>query len=699
MEIFTQYSLWLLVPIVILAAGLAFFLYYKDKNLQKINKSILYTLFILRFSVLLILCFLLLMPVIKHSNIYFDKPLIILSQDNSESVGLLNSIDSMQASNYQSNIKHIYNLLSKKYETKFLTFGDRINDSLNFNFDEKETNYSQLFDEINKKYANYNIGALIIASDGIYNKAGNPIYAAKKFTFPIYTIALGDTAKKRDLIIKGIHSNKIAFLGDMFPIEVLFNSFGYKNKTATVSIIHKGKTIDKKSIEITANDFSKQLEFSIAADEKSLQNYTVTVDYKKDEFSHKNNSKQFVIDIVDDKKKILILYNSVHPDIAAIKNALKSNKNVISKSINIDKANKVKLTDYQLVIFHQLPSSNSNIQNIIKTLNTNNIPSFYVLGTQTNINKFNRLNLGLTIDNNKGFTELTLPEINETFQLFEYEKDFANFISECNPLSSFFGTYKLDKQVEILLYQNIKGVSTKKPLLAFRNSLYTNQTKMGILFGEGIWHWRIKDYMLNDNHEQFDAFINKIVQFLALDIKKERFMVFCKNIVNENEEVIIRAELYNQAYGLYNQPDVLFELKNSKGEVFKYSFSKSGKSYLLNIGKLALGDYQYKASTTFEGKKYKKTGKIRIIPVNIEHQNLSANHLLLRKLAKQSGGKLFYPKQSTQLVNHIENNDSIKAISHSVTDLIDLIQFKWLLFVIILFLSIEWFIRKLFGTH
>ncbi len=175
-------------------------------------------------------------------------------------------------------------------------------------------------------------------------------------------------------------------------------------------------------------------------------------------------------------------------------------------------------------------------------------------------------------------------------------------------------------------------------------------------------------------------------------------MIYSKNIANENEELIIRAELYNQSYELYNKPDVFFELKNENDKLYKYSFSKSAQSYSLNIGRLPKGKYTYHAYTTFEGKKYKKTGIIEIIPINIEDQNFCANHLMLNKLSEQSNGKLYYAKQYEELANELKNKESIKAISHSVIDMVGLIEIEWLLLLLIIFLSAEWFIRKFFGA-
>lgn len=621
-----------------------------------------------------------------------------MAHDNSESIGLVSNIGSDSTIEYINRFDSFYNKLSAEYSVNYIGFGEKLTDTLNYAFDNKETDFTQLFEKISTRFINYNVGAVILASDGIYNKGIDPLYKAKLISYPFYTIALGDTVKKRDLIIKNAYSNKIAFLGDYFPVEIHLNAIGFKGEIANVKIFHKGELVVQKAIEIKSTDFSELITFDIKASHKGLQAYNIVIEPKKGEFSIENNSQTIVVDIVDNKKKILILSNSFHPDVGAIKNALKSNNNLMVESSSFDLF-KGSIKEYQLVIFYQLPGKHFNNQKMIQELDKNKIPVFYVIGTQNNITQYNFIKLGNSIEKNNNLTERVFVSVNQNFKLFEPEEKLLELVNDCPPLIAPFGNYKLDKNYEVLFNQKIKGVKTNKPLLMFDNSLTGQNAKKAFLFGEGVWRWRMRDYILNKNHEQFDSFINKIIQFLALDIKKERFMVYHENIINENQDFFIRAELYNQAYDLTNEPEVSFELVDNENKSFKYSFDKSDKSYNLNLGQLPQGLYNYSARTEFEGKQYLKNGQIRIVPVNVEHQDLTANHNLLKQLSLQSNGKMFYPDELDQLLAEIQQSKTIKPVSNSIVDLVDLVELKWIFFLLIGFLTIEWFVRKFYGAY
>ena len=58
------------------------------------------------------------------------------------------------------------------------------------------------------------------------------------------------------------------------------------------------------------------------AGKPGLKHYTVTIEPVENERNTKNNSADFVINVLENKQKILILSDGPHPDIGAIKNTL-----------------------------------------------------------------------------------------------------------------------------------------------------------------------------------------------------------------------------------------------------------------------------------------------------------------------------------------------------------------------------------------
>ncbi len=697
-EILSKYSLWYIIPILLFSALISWFLYRKDEKFSELERIKLYTVITLRFLSIFFISLFLLSVVLRYIRIEIERPIIIVAHDNSESIKLAFDGNKQMEAEYISLFNDFILNISKDFQVKTVSFGEKCVDSLSYSFNEKETDFTQLFRTIEKQFINYNVGALVIASDGIYNQGVSPTYLAKKLHYPVYTVALGDSSRKRDIYIKDVLSNSIAFLGDEFPLEIQLGSFGFKGEDITLRILKNNKILQEEKIKISSTDFFKKLHINLTAERVGLQHYKIEILSKNGEFTKANNSKNIAIDVIDDKKKVLILANSVHPDISAIRQALKANKNLFVEFYTIVKFKK-NIEDYQLVIFHQLPSYRNAAKNLFSKLNKAKIPALFILGSQTNIRDLNILNLGLKIQKNQRITELTEAKFNNQFNLFDTEHIKNSNFNDYPPLISPFGEYILNKKADILFYQQIKGIETEKPLIFVFAEDNLSTGKLGFICGEGIWKWRMNDYLENENHQQFDALIDRIVHYLSLDIKKERFIVRAKRIFNENELIRFRADFYNKSYELNNQAELSLEIINDNNESLNYIFSRTNGAYEMNAGQLPVGKYTYKAQVTEDNKTYIKSGEFIVVPLNIEAVNIRADYQMLYQLATENGGAMFMPNRLNQLISEIKQNGNIKPVSFSTKDLIDLIELKWLFFIMITLLSTEWFLRKFFGGY
>ena len=259
-------------------------------------------MFTFRFLLIFFISFLLLSPFIRHLKIYFEKPIIIIAQDNSESV-----IIAGKSGNIKESVAELFKSLKDEYAIKAFLFGERLREGQETSFNDQETNFDPLYDQIKSKYSNENIGALVIISDGIYNRGNNPAYWAKDLSFPVYTVTLGDTSKKKDVILKNVYSNEITFLGNYFPVELQIDAFGFEKEICNIKVFQNGKEIKSQQVNIVKKDFSTLIQFELLAEQKGLQTYLVKIDSKPGEYSLKNNTREFAIDVLEDKKKVLIL--------------------------------------------------------------------------------------------------------------------------------------------------------------------------------------------------------------------------------------------------------------------------------------------------------------------------------------------------------------------------------------------------------
>ena len=692
MSIVTEQSIWLLFFCLLTGGVYAYVLYFWGKN--EFPPKLKRLLAALRFVAVSLIAFLLLSPLLKTISNTIEKPIIILAQDNSQSV-IINKDSSYYKNEYHHQIADFIKQMGSDYDIKTITFGSEINDRVDGNFDEKQSDMAQLFDELNSRFANRNVGALIFASDGIYNKGSSPIYASEKFKSPVYTIALGDTNVQRDLILTGVNYNKIVFRGNTFPIEVMVNANRLNGQKTQLTLTKGKQTIASKTIAFTSERFSTTIHFPVEATESGLQHYHLNLSPLPGEISKKNNAADIFVEVIDDRQKILILANSPHPDVAAIKQSLESNLNFQVESANINDFNQP-VSKYNLVILHQLPSVTNAAVQLISNLRQANVPVLFILGSQTDIFAFNRLKTGVNILTSKMNTNESLPVLNNEFPLFGIDNDDKKIYDVFPPLISPFGDYKISNATNVLFFQKIGKISTQQPLIAFNQ---TTDEKTGVIAGEGIWRWRIADYQRFGNHDGFDKLVNKIIQYLSVKADKSFFRINGKNHFFENEPIELEAEVYNQSYELINQPDVSLSITDEKNKNYNFAFTKTTNAYYLNAGIFPAGNYKYVAKVKLNDKLLQKSGMFTVVPLNVEAINTVADHNMLYRLAKNHGGEMVYPKQLDKLVKMLKARDDIKNVSYTQKRFTGLNNIFLVLVLIILLLGTEWFLRKYNGSY
>ena len=704
MSILTDYPWYFFIFCILLGAGVSFLAYYRNsiRGEGERFKWPVWFLMVLRFLSVSILAFLLLAPVVKSTFKKVEKPIVVIAADNSQSI-LLNKDSAYNRNQLPGEVAKLKEKLSDKYDVRFYTFGSSINDKGKLDFKDKQTNLSGAYDEIYNRFYNQNIGAIITLTDGIYNEGQNPLYTVQRFNTPIYNVALGDTNSPKDFLIKNVRYNQIVYSGNTFPLQIQLRSKGYKNKDAVVTITNHGNTVFHQNITIDDDRFYKELEAKIDAGGAGLQRYHIEISHLENEVSYINNQYDVFIDVLNSKKKILMIAQDPHPDIAAIKKSIERNKFYEVDALSYQDfqrtigLNAAKLKNYQLVILHQLPGNEQNASQLAAMLKENEISVLYIIGNQSSINVLNSLDIGLQITQGGAKANESGGALNPGFNLFTTSDEVSKSLAVWPPLYCPFGDYKVSDRQNIFLYQQIGRVRSEMPLLMFTKN---SKQKTGILCGEGIWKWFIFDYAANLNFKASDEIIDKTIQYLSVKNDNRLFRLRpTRNLFYDDDKVSFEGEVYNESYEPQKDAVIQMKIKNEAGKTFEYTFQPRGTSYFLDAGFLPAGVYTYSAQVDINKKNYPLNGEFIVKAVDLEFLETQANHQLLNAISKQQGGKMIYPAQLSQLPGMLDAREDIHSVAYMQTDLRELIHFKWLFVIILALMAGEWFLRKYFGTY
>lgn len=686
-----DYSAWWFIVIALCAFSLTYLSYSKKKGFKDLSYTLKSFMIAMRFLSLFLLGILLLGFVFKTSKERIENPIFFVVSDNSKS--MLNYKDSASV---QKNILKLQKRLKKEFGKKLIikeiSVGTDLKTKGPLSFSESNSNLEQAFEYINTEYYNRNIGGIAFISDGNFNVGANPIYNAEKIKFtPIFSFAVGDSIQKRDHFIRNVFHNNIAFYKNKFPVEIDISAYKFKNEEITVSIEHKKKIIGTQKITYRDDnqDFKKVM-FNLPAEQIGFQTYTVHLEEKKNEISLKNNHRNFYVEVLDSRNKVLILSESPNPDIAAIQSVLSKDENIETEYKTFQTWNK-KTEKINLLICHSPKGQfDSDLLNLFKQ---NNIPVLFILGSTSKKSFYKNLGIQFKSNSPEGYDEFQ-GAINPVFSTFEVDESFTESMDYYPPLYGRYGDVNIPTGSSVFMHQRIGSVVKKNPMFFFSTYKGLNY---GAIMGEGIWRWKFNEYQRKNNHETFNDIFSKTIQFLTVRKRGSGLNVIFPRRLNKDEDLIINANFYNNAMEAITTPQISLEITGKEGQKYQSQFAINAKGYQAKIGQLNPGKYTWTAQTIFNGKTYSQKGNFFVEDIDNEKSESVANHSVLKQLSSQSNGRFYDLNKTGDFFNDLAKRGDISTVSYEEKSTLNLIDVWWYLIIASTLLIGEWFIKRLHG--
>lgn len=694
MNLTTVHSLWLAPLCLALGVALAWFLYRRASSKDGFSPNLALLLAIVRAVAIALLAFFLLEPMIRTMVREVRKPVVVIAHDGSASLLAAGDTAALRSS-YRKDLELLAERLGDRYEVRTFTYGREVREGLHFDQQDELTDIGELMRTVHDRLGGNDLGAVVLDGDGIYNRGRDPRLDATRLGVPIHTIALGDTTVRPDLVLRSVEHNRINYLGNEFPVLARIEARHLAGQRSRVAVMYNGREVAAQDLAISGDPFFKEVPFTLEAEKAGIQRYTVVVTATDGEATDVNNSQDIYIDVLDARQKVLLLGAAPHPDLGAIRNALAGLEGYETTVAYADDFAEP-AASFDLVVLHGLPTLQKPVAAALQAAAAKNIPLMVILAPSVDFKAFNELGGGVQVSGTRAAFTDALPVVDRTFSAFTLEAELVRAIERFPPLQVPFGQYDLGRSASTLLTQRIGAVRTEYPLIALVGQ---GERRMATITGEGIWRWRIADQQQNGSHEQVDRLIHKLVQFLALKVDKKRFRVEHASAFNESDAVLFAAELYNPSYELVNTPEVEIVLQDEAGTEYPYAFSRTGNAYRLDAGRLPAGRYTWRARTELDGERFTASGEVLVRPVVAELLSTSADHGLLADLSARTEGLAVTQGGLQEVERAIRDRQDIAARSYSHASFSDLIDLRWIFFILLALLSLEWVLRRRNGAY
>lgn len=661
-----------------IAVALAVFMYgFRSKQ----SPALRWTFGILRFVSVFCVLLLLINPKLVSETYRIEKPQLPILIDNSASIAALGQVD-----NAKTFLEQLQNNpeINEKFDISLFTFGSSVQPLDSLTFSEKNTNISEALKTVDEIFK-HTLAPTILLTDGNQTLGSDYEFSSRNFTNPIFPVILGDSAKRIDLKIEQLNTNRYAFLKNEFPVEVILSYSGTASANSELVIRQNGEAIAKRAVVFSERESSQIVNFTLPAAQAGLQKYSAELRPLENEKNTINNKKIFAVEVIDQATNVLIVSDLVHPDLGAMKKAITSNERRTVRFAKPQEASGL-LNDYQLVILYQ---PTRNFASLIKEMSAIEKNALIISGLQTDWRFLNgaQKNFQKEISPQREEVQASL---NTNYGSFAVEDiGFDDF----PPLYTHFGQLEIKIPHQSMLDQTVQGLATGNAMLA---TMEISGRREALWDGEGFWRWRARNYINSGSFQGFDDFMGNIVQYLASNKRRNRLEVEAENFYYGNSPIKISAQYFDKNYVFDDRASLEVEVKNTEtGNSTVFPMLLRNNFYQVDLSNLPAGDYLYEVSTT--DKTVSASGNFTILEFDVESQFLNADIAKLGRVAQQTGGQEYFISQGKDVIQDLLRNENFQNIQKSQQKVLPLIDWKYLLALIVLALAAEWFIRKYNG--
>jgi hypothetical protein len=696
------------------AAGLAAWTY--RRTIPELAPRMKWFLGGTRFAALALILFLLFEPVWQRFDRRESSPVMAVLLDDSQSAGRESASEG--SINVAEMTRLVANGLPRNIEgaaVEFFRFSRSIEpverstatgDALAFDGD--RTNLSGSLSALQRRYQDRRLAGVILVSDGIYNTGSNPLYIAEQFGAPIYTIVVGDTTEQRDVSIRRVTANEIAYSGRQTPVQVGIRSVGFAGERVTVSLSRSGNIVASEQVILAEGSAEFPVDLFFEPETPGIERLRVAVSRLDGEVTHENNQTNLVMRVLESRRQLLLVAGAPGPDVATLRQILTDDPDIeLTTRIQRDGRSFYEgdmpsdLSVFDAILLADYPGAGSDpgaLRHLAEAARAGR-PLIYVAGLHTDLNLLSA-HLGAYLPaaprRDRGGTAEAQPRLTDGAALPGAAPP-SEALRRLPPLTVLEGVWQETPGARVVARQQIRGVDIPDPIIALRTQ---GGYRSAAVLGAGTWRWKNLPADLQAHEQVWPTLLSDLVQWVATREDERRVRVRpIDDLFSGDDPVAFTGQVYDERFEPVDDASVTVTVEAPDGRQFPHLMQPAGHGrFTLDAGMLPEGQYAFTASAEHNGVPVgSDRGAFEVGALDLEHRETRADADLMRQIALRSGGTHIDPERLDDLPRIIASGTSLAPHVVEEARSLPLWHLSPLLFVAIGLLAMEWFFRKRSG--
>lgn len=742
-------SPWLFAVLVLLITAGVWLTYRKTtRQLSRGWK----TFFIgIRSSVLVLLLFCLLRPVVTTLQVSPQETYLGVLIDDSQSMAIADLADgqSRQAAVEQRLYQEgLLDELGESFQLRSFRFDketQRINGVEELSEEGTASSIDQALSYVDDQLNGLPLGGIVLISDGADNSDDDPLATAQQFgarQIPVFTIGVGQEEIPQDIGIVDVSAAKTVLEGSVFNVQVAVNHQGYEGQQVELSVMDGDTVVVSDIVTLGSQGVTRRYELELTPERPELIVYDLNVELQAGEIIDKNNSYSFLVDNTE-KEALDILYIEGHPrnEYKFIRRAVSGDRSLRLATYlqtgpekyyrqGIESATELsagfpvsreELFQYEALILGDIEFDFFNadqlqmIEDFVAERGGGFLMSGMVdeefIGTPiADILPITLVEEGFLPSHLRGGIrrgdhptgQLYYPRLTRSGEfspLMRLSADDAENQALWRQLPELQGVYvtgRIKPGAEVLIEHPLLQYQNQAlPLIASQR--YGSGRSMSLTTAS-TWRWQM---MLPAADESHETLWRQIMRWLAVSAPDRVTIEFDREFYNVGDMVNVRATVLNDQYEPDNDATLWMQTSNPLEEFIdapmEWDIEEDGV-YRSSFVAEEEGVYSLLvdvASAAGEGgdSAAEKRAAFVVTPSLREYTNAELDSGLLARIAEASGGSYFNLADAGALASTIEFTPN--AYSREVQ--LDLWDRPWLLGLLILLLCVDWISRRMKG--
>jgi hypothetical protein len=711
------YSPWLLAASILVAGALTYWSY--RSTVPSIAPGWRWLLGSLRFVSLALICFLLLEPVVRQLSETDRPPVLAVLVDDSRSMRVVGGEADTTAQAVRDRLRPtLAPLLDDLPGTaRVFAFDQSLRalsgsplDSLTFSG--ARSDVGAALEGVREALQGENLRAVALVSDGQYNSGRNPARVADRFSVPVHTVTVGDTTRRRDLQVRRVTTNDLAYVDTEVPVRATLGAEDVGGEAVTVSLRQDGTLLDQTDVTLPTGTAELPVTLRYRPETAGLKQLRVRVSSVPGEATTRNNTRTVSQRVLDSKRRVLLLGAAPSPSFAALRRVLDRDANT-TLTARVPRRDGAfyggplpdSLSDYDVVVCAGFPSDavpEAAVERVAETL-AENTPALFFVDRQTDLAAWRQHFAGVLPARPDAarlrFAEAAFSpvEAERSHPVFQIEGADVDLFERLPPLAVPATAWAPTPDATVLAEGRRPSLSRSDPLLVVRRRA---GQRTAALLGTDTWRWATLSADLQEADPLWPGLVSNLLRWVATQNDDRQVRVRPTTASFEGDEpVTFTGQVYDGSMTPVADATVDVTITDSTGTEYPHSMTPLGNGrYDLRIGALPEGTYRYEAVARQSDRTLgRDQGQFSVGALRLEYQQTRANPVLMRQVAARSGGRAYGADDAASLPADLAASGSFAATSVTRTTEAELWRTSVFLAVILGLLAAEWTLRKRFG--